>query len=142
MALELHASLAPGSYMGTLEVDFTATDSACVAKHYRQLVVTQAIETDDNIQAALTAASYSNGTVMLTFGVDITPGETMDLRQVQCAPANVAWYFLPCSKGEKLLREPFVLSSTAASARRLIASLVASALQLKAWTVLSGPSSK
>eukprot|EP00891_Asterochloris_glomerata_P001198 jgi/Astpho2/1198/fgenesh1_pg.00022_%23_8_t len=78
VALELHASLAPGSYMGTLEVDFTATYSACVAKHYRQLVVTQAIETDDNIQAALTAASYSNGTVILTFGVDITPAESMD----------------------------------------------------------------
>ena len=79
VALELHASLAPGSYMGTLEVDFTATDSACVAKFYRQLVVTQAIETDDNIQATLTAASFSNGTVILTFGVDIRPGGKMDL---------------------------------------------------------------
>ena len=78
VALELYASLAPGSYMGTLEVDFTATDSACVAKHYRHLVTTQAIQTDDNVQATLTAASCSNSTVILTFVVDIRPGETTD----------------------------------------------------------------
>ena len=78
VAVELYASLAPGSYMGTLEVDFTATDSECVAKFYRQLVVTQVIETDANIQATLTAASCSSGTVILTFVVDIRPGETMD----------------------------------------------------------------